>query len=191
MEIENMNEIVPTEQSEKLFTLTKMDINTVDEATKMRFQSWLDTYVNEELGITKEWLEEEIEKMNTPERQEQRRQEVLGSDNNAWVALDGDGNVIGVTTPRIDNGTQRVGSLYVAKEWLGKGVGPALMKKVIEWADPSKDLVLGVASYNERAMAFYRKFGFVEVPDSIELVDDDRIPTVRMIRKGKEQKNEI
>jgi GNAT superfamily N-acetyltransferase len=89
-----------------------------------------------------------------------------------------------MTTPYYDNhGIQHVGSLYVDKNWHGKGVGAALMQKVIEWFDPTKPIELGVAVYNERAKAFYRKWGFEEIPGS-ESLFADKIPEIRMVRKA-------
>ena len=105
----------------------------------------------------------------------------------AWVALDENGGVIGMTSPYIDDeGTQHVGSLYVEQGWHGKGVGAALMQKVIDWFDPRKPIELGVVNYNERAKAFYRKWGFEEVPGSKTLLDS-KIQEVKMIRKGDDQ----
>jgi GNAT superfamily N-acetyltransferase len=117
-----------------------------------------------------------------------RRLERLGNPKSAgWVALDQYGKVIGMATPHVDDeGRQHVGSLYTDKNWHGKGIGGALMQKIIDWSDPEKPIELGVVTYNERAKAFYRKWGFKEVPGS-ETLFDDMIPEVMMIRKGDKQ----
>ena len=156
--------------------------NTVDEATKVRLQSWLDTYVNEELGVTREWILERNKDQLSDTNRMRRRKRLKDSNSAGWVALDAAGKVVGVTTPYKDNeGNQHVGSLYVAKDWHGTGVAHALMAKVLEWFDTSKPIHLGVVSYNERAKAFYRKWGFVEVPNS-ETLFDGKIPEIAMIR---------
>lgn len=56
------------------------------------------------------------------------------------------------------------------------------MQKIIDWFDDSKPIVLGVVAYNERAKAFYAKWGFVEIPDS-EVMFDGKIPEIMMTRK--------
>jgi len=100
-----------------------------------------------------------------------------------WVAKARNGTVIGLATPyRDDEGNQHVGSLYVAKEWHGKGVSQALMQNIIDWFDDTKPIVLGVVAYNDRAKAFYRKWGFREVPGS-EMVYDNLIPEIMMSRE--------
>ena len=52
--------------------------------------------------------------------------------------------------------------IYVAQEWLGHGVGEALMRVCINEARQAgyETLWLGVWERNERAQAFYRKWGF-------------------------------
>ena len=54
--------------------------------------------------------------------------------------------------------------MCVAAEWRGRGVGGALVAAVIDLARERglHKLILGVFPHNERAIALYRKFGFVE-----------------------------
>ncbi|HEY4546726.1 MAG TPA: GNAT family N-acetyltransferase [Pedomonas sp.] len=42
----------------------------------------------------------------------------------------------------------------------GLGVGAALMRTGIEWLDPSQPQWLNVVAHNDRAINFYRKYGF-------------------------------
>jgi ribosomal protein S18 acetylase RimI-like enzyme len=59
--------------------------------------------------------------------------------------------------------------LYVAKSWHGKGVARDLMAACIrEMEGRQSDVAwLGVWERNPRAIAFYKKFGFVEVGDHV------------------------
>lgn len=112
------------------FTIKEMQAEDVAPATEMRLQSWLDTYVNEELGVTREWIKERNEVQRSPERTLQRMQRFVNGKQtgecNGWVTLDSNGKVIGETTAWVDDaGVQHVGSLYVDKTWHGKGVGGA------------------------------------------------------------------
>lgn len=170
------------------FIIEEMQPGDIEAATEMRLKSWLDTYVNEEMGVTRGWIEARNKMQLSEEKRTSRLQRFHeGKTNgtfNAWVARDENGKIIGSTTPFIDeNGVQRLGSLYVDKKWHGKGVGTQLMQKAIDWFDPKKSIELGVVTYNERAKAFYRKWGFEEIPNSGALFAD-MIPDVMMIRKG-------
>ena len=55
--------------------------------------------------------------------------------------------------------------LYVSREWLGRGVGEALMRACVDGARRAghKTIWLGVWERNGRAQAFYRKWNFREV----------------------------
>jgi len=55
--------------------------------------------------------------------------------------------------------------LYVLDDWTGTGLGGALMRRVMELAqaDGCTAVVLGVWEHNERAKAFYQRFGFKEI----------------------------
>ena len=65
--------------------------------------------------------------------------------------------------------------IYSLQAWIGRGVGAALMQAAITEAQTrGHDLLwLGVWEKNERALTFYRKWGFVEVGTHIFVVGDD------------------
>ena len=54
--------------------------------------------------------------------------------------------------------------MAVARDWRGRGVGSALLDAAIGWSRERglHKLSLGVFAHNARAIALYRKFGFVE-----------------------------
>ena len=89
-----------------------------------------------------------------------------------------------MVAPRIeDNGAHRLGALYVRQDWQGRGVAHDLMERALAWHDATHNTItLHVVSYNERAKAFYRKWGFVEIPDS-EALFDGLIPEITMARR--------
>ncbi|MFZ1302024.1 MAG: GNAT family N-acetyltransferase [Candidatus Microsaccharimonas sp.] len=181
-------------ESQPTFEISEMTVDDIDPATQMRYQSWKDTYQNDALGITLEWINKRFETQLSDEYRGKRIERfTLGKQNstfNAWVAKDTNGEVIGSTTPYIDEeGIQHVGSLYVDKKWHGTGVGSQLMQKVINWLDPAKPIELGVITYNERARAFYRKWEFEDVPGS-ETLYDNIMPEIKMIRPATNQPKE-
>jgi len=165
------------------YTIEAISPENVEEANIVRLNSWLDTYVNDELGITREWILERNKRRMSDEARRIRLERLKNPNSTGWVAKDNSGTIIGVATPHIDSdGAQHVGSLYVDKSWHGSGVGSALMQNIIDWFDKSKPIMLGVVTYNERAKAFYRKWGFVEIPGS-ETLFDNKIPEIMMSRK--------
>jgi ribosomal protein S18 acetylase RimI-like enzyme len=59
--------------------------------------------------------------------------------------------------------------LYVSREWLGRGVGEALMRTCVVEAQQAghETIWLGVWERNERAQAFYRKWNFRAVGEHV------------------------
>lgn len=74
--------------------------------------------------------------------------------------------------------------LYVARDWHGKGVAQALMRAGLEAlrARGADVAWLGVWERNPRAIAFYRKSGFVEVGDHVFTVGSDPQRDIVMAR---------
>lgn len=88
-----------------------------------------------------------------------------------WVAVlvEVDGQIAGLL--HFENGPRRriahrgTLGMGVLRQYRGLGVGAALMRALIEWAEREpllEKLCLAVLADNAPAMALYRKFGFVE-----------------------------
>jgi len=65
--------------------------------------------------------------------------------------------------------------IYVDRAWLGRGIGPALMQRCLDEARAGgADVIwLGVWERNERAIAFYEKWGFTKVGEHEFVVGSD------------------
>ena len=74
--------------------------------------------------------------------------------------------------------------LYVVSNWHGKGVAQKLMAACIEEITQRKSdaIWLGVWEQNPRAIAFYKKLGFVEAGDHIFLLGDDPQRDIIMVK---------
>ena len=64
---------------------------------------------------------------------------------------------------------------YCRKQWIGKGIGSQLMQKCLDEAAKEKcdEVWLDVWEKNPRAIAFYKKWGFVEVGKQIFILGND------------------
>jgi GNAT superfamily N-acetyltransferase len=172
-------------------------LDDIEPSVVMRGQSWIDTYPNKEHGVDEKAIRDLVASFSTPEKIAKRKQILLDSRESGkgetYVAVDAQGKVVGAATPYIDdNDVRHVGSLYTdasvhgVKGANGLSVGGKLMQRVMEFLDAEHhDVVLSVAVYNERAKAFYRKWGFVEVAGSENVFDPEApIPEIDMVRKG-------
>jgi ribosomal protein S18 acetylase RimI-like enzyme len=74
--------------------------------------------------------------------------------------------------------------LYVSREWLGRGVGQALMRACIDEAQQAghRTIWLGVWERNGRAQAFYRKWHFRAVGEHVFQLGSDPQTDILMER---------
>ena len=76
-----------------------------------------------------------------------------------------DNATLGLPTGQDPAGHLELVALYVAQDWIGTGLGAALLRAVLALAEQlhCTAVVLGVWEKNDRARAFYQRFGFREI----------------------------
>lgn len=161
-------------------------------------QTWIDTYPNEEAGITEQDIRNRIEGEHGEKIEDRiawwrKGIETSGEKRGIYVVKDSD-KVVGFVAPGIIEGQRRIGAIYILPEAQGKGLGRKLLEKAIDWHGREDDIFLHVASYNDNAIGFYEKNGFEKTGNSIEDLDarergDMEIPEIEMVLKAK-QNNE-
>lgn len=134
-----------------------LGINTV------LYKAWLETYPNEEAGVTPEDIEDSYKDHFTEEsilkRQESMRR--VPANQKRVVAASGNAIVGAATMIRKESFNQLM-TMYVLPEFHGKGIGRLLWDGVKGFRDPTKKTIAQVAVYNARAIRFYEKLGFVD-----------------------------
>jgi ribosomal protein S18 acetylase RimI-like enzyme len=167
-----------------------------DDAEAIRnvqYRTWLATYPNEVYGITKEDIEARFREDSDPEKARERRkryrQSLCVPPFRVWVALEGTA-LIGFCRAKQDDLESCVQALYVLPEFQHKGIGKRLLQTALDWLGVEKEVVLEVAAYNEKAIAFYRAFGFIlagsiPVSESLQMPSGVRFPEIKMVKKGR------
>lgn len=107
----------------------------------------------------------------------------VGADNNIFLLAEDEEKVLGYARIREHNippglnttNAIEIARLYAIKESIGKGVGKMLMQACINIAALKKadTLWLGVWEKNERAIHFYKQWGFEKFADHIFQLGDD------------------
>lgn len=164
------------------------------EVFDVQRRTWLDTYPNEAAGVTYEDLKARLEGENgelIPQKVERWKEgiESTGGKRATFVVRDNGGKIVGFVAPGIMGGQRRIGAIYVLPEAQGKGVGGKLLQKSIEWHGRNEDIFLHVASYNQNAIDFYKKYGFEQT--DAEIVDEKAlenghapIPEIEMVLRA-------
>ena len=86
--------------------------------------------------------------------------DIFGNPDHFYRIAEKDGEIVGLVHGSQSDGLQNLEALYVDKSEHGKGLAQDLMGLVDEWFDDTLPVKLGVASYNDRAIRFYEKYGF-------------------------------
>jgi len=125
--------------------------------------TWLATYPNAELGITKEDIEARFHASSEEAiKQRQTQQQRINSDPlvHLWVAKEAK-RIVGFCLAKKEGPQNRIQAIYVMPEYQGTGIGKRLLQTALDWLGSQQEIVLNVASYNHQAINFYRRFGFV------------------------------
>ncbi len=165
--------------------IKNMTKETLQQGRVVLFNSWLDTYPNEEFGISRSFIEgfvaQKLSESESKKVYDAWPTFNQGVDGLSLVAITGQ-TVIGICYSSKLSG-QTLKTLYVDKNYHGLGVGQALLSTALNWFDADKDVNLYVVDYNERAKAFYKKNGFYEAGPA-EGLFARKMPEVQMIRPG-------
>ncbi|SRR5579884_3239703 len=159
----------------------------------VQHQTWLATYPNEALGITREAINARFVNVSAEVvRRRAANKQRINTDPSVhiWVAKNEYNSVIGFCIAVKEALNGHVQAIYVLPAYQGQGAGKRLMQAALDWLGDSKPVTLSVATYNEKAMKFYRTLGFVLNNESAELSvaqlpSGVNIPQVEMIRPRK------
>jgi len=127
---------------------------------KVQRDTWLCTYPNEKLGITKADIEEKVNEMQVG-GVERTISYMNFKNSKTYVAKEKDMVVGYVSAYKTDN-KNKLAALYVLSDYHGQGIGTKLMENALSFLGEDKEIILEVTSYNIQAVEFYKKFGFVE-----------------------------
>jgi ribosomal protein S18 acetylase RimI-like enzyme len=127
------------------------------------YRAWLDTYPNVEAGISIDDVEDRFKGRQSEEKLAKRREDIINHDENKkyLVALDGD-KVVGLCRAERKEKENHLNAIYILPDYQGRGIGTMMWNEIKLFFDPKKDTVLGVAEYNQKAINFYSRLGFVD-----------------------------
>jgi len=156
------------------------------QTTRLYHDTWIDTYPNEKLGITREAVDKSFEGVYTEDTQKKRTDRVrnLPANEKYIVAESGD-KIVGTCRIVRHNDYGQLKTIYVLPDFQGRGVGKALW----EAGKKKQNTIVHVATYNSKAISFYKKIGFIETG---KIFNEERhrmsngilIPETELVRPG-------
>ncbi|HEY0220810.1 MAG TPA: GNAT family N-acetyltransferase [Candidatus Paceibacterota bacterium] len=130
---------------------------------EVQYKAWLATYPNDKEGITIDDIEHRYKDAFSGERLKKREEIITNSELNEKYIIAKDGNkVVGICYGIIEETKNQLQAIYILPEYQGKGIGTKLWNEILSFFDKTKDIYVEVAAYNEKAIGFYKKLGFVD-----------------------------
>jgi GNAT superfamily N-acetyltransferase len=161
-----------------------------EEIAALYATTWLATYPNSEYGITTADIESKNAERLSPERINRLREyitSVVDKSENFYLLAKDNSQIVGVCTATEYDEYVQLSSIYVLPTEQGKGIGGALMKACLQWANPDKPIKLHVVTYNQPAINFYERWGFKNTgkqftEERFTVASGNALPEIEMIR---------
>lgn len=126
-------------------------------------RTFLDTFPNEALGITRDDILHDLKMMASPETLSMIiADSIKRPSERLLLVADAEGLVVGMIDCKIKDGAGVIVGLFVQPESQGNGVGSILLDGTKEFFKGMPQVFISYESYNIKARDFYKKHGFVE-----------------------------
>lgn len=172
-------------QEDRNFKIEDAKPEDVEAMRTIVKDAWTKIYVNADHGITAE----DLAAIDWYKDLDRRRKDITerGDTIHVWVIRGEKQDVVGFCKVTKTSDMGEVDGMYVNEELKGKGWANKLMQKAFDWFGPNIDIKLKVASYNSRAIGFYKKVGFIETGKSVtyegtQLPSGKEIPRIEMVK---------
>ncbi len=160
------------------------------EIGPMHVQSWKESYLNPELGLTEESIDDMVGYLATDlEYRKNTIIEALAHPDKVLyrVVKNNNNKIVGFLHCIKNEEFNEFGGIYLLDEAKGSGIGGRLMDEFLAWADKDKPSQLDVFSFNDRAIGYYAKYGFVKTDKPVQFYQD-KLPYIEMIRSAEYKK---
>jgi len=174
-----------------MINVQKAKPGDAEQIQKVLYKTWLDTYPNKEFGITVEDIEERFRNRISKKGVEDVRDRIRNMDkNSSFLVAKENELVVGVCKIRRGEDSNQLGAIYVLPTYQCKGIGYMLWEESFKFFDIRSDIKVEVATYNEKAISFYEKLGFIDTgkritDDNFNFPSGNTIPEMEMIFKRK------
>jgi len=160
------------ENPEKKIEITFPTENDMRGVNEVFYKTWLATYPNEELGITKDDIKYRFRDYFTDERLANGWEKIKSEKDGRLVLAKEGEKVIGLVRATFHPDKNQLQAIYVLPEYQRMGIGKILWDEAQKLFDSTKDTIVQVATYNTQAIEFYKQLGF---NDNGKRLDDEKL----------------
>lgn len=175
------------EKKEAPYTIRSAEPRDVMGILTVRKETWINTYPNQELGITTQ----DLESINFFDESSIASWQDLTSNpdpKRKVLVAESEEKVVGYLFLKQGKMQNKILGYYVLPSYQGKGIGTQMMQQGLKWLDPNKETYLEVAPYSEAAIKQYERFGFEKSGEEkttatpVPLPNGKTLPSISMIR---------
>lgn len=136
-------------------------VSDAEGINEVHHRAWLTAYPNPERGITVDDIEARF--ADVSEERMARRRRILENPEPGMTTLVArkDSKIVGVCRVIKKEDRNQLQMIYVHPEYQRLGIGRKLWDEGKKHIDLSKDTYVEVVDYNQQAINFYKKLGFV------------------------------
>ncbi len=177
------------------YKIRKIEPDDVLDLHQIYFSAWLDTYPNKEFGITVDDIVYKYEQRLAPKKIAETREKIaLTKEDELKLLLQYKGKTVALCNVVKEPGYNQLQVIYVLPEYQGLGLGGCIWSEAEKFLDPYKETIVHVVSYNDKAIGFYKKLGFVSTG---KIIKDERFkmrngavfPELEMVRPPLKKRN--
>jgi ribosomal protein S18 acetylase RimI-like enzyme len=128
-------------------------------------KTWLATYPNKKIGVTVADIRYRQKGSLGSARLQKRREDIRNSAHSKkyWLVAKMGKKVVGVCGVAKEKDKNKLGTIYVLPKYQGTKIGYRLWIESRKLLNPRKRTIVHTATYNKKAVAFYRKLGFKNI----------------------------
>ena len=146
-------------------------------------KTWLATYPNKKYKIFKKDIL--LKDFDSDKKLYKWKQTIKSNGKeNSYVCVAKDGKkVVGFCLVSKKEKLKELNAIYILSKYQKMGIGKKLLNKAFNWLGNTKKVMLTAVAYNDNAIGFYEKYGFVRTGKTGEkgLPNGKMIPEVQMI----------
>jgi len=170
-------------------TIRKATIDDIPAVRQLLYDTWLATYVNDELGVTQEVLKEWMKDLSDPAKIKAIRKKMNNfSPHDIYVVAFVDDELAGMCKLVRHGEGHELKAIYVLPKYQKMGIGMKLWQEVsAQSPDDVRHVIVHVVSYNQPAINFYQRLGFVQrggvfYQDRYIMPNGVKLPLLEMVK---------